>query len=128
MNAIAPGGWNINSNLQATNKTDKDGNPTGGTVSLVVGALNGPQAHVLSIRWQDGPRGTNPDGSLDAPNGAFVEDAIYAAYQRLEFFQNSKFKCDENARAMEGLRVALEALNERSTKRAERGVLGSHEV
>jgi hypothetical protein len=82
----------------------------------------------MSIVWQDGPRGKDADGNLMPANGAFVEDAIAAAIQRLEFFQASKFKHEANQHAINKLHEALEALNSRAIKRAERGVLGANIV
>lgn len=104
--------------LQLTNKTDADGNPTGGEV---VG-------RGLTIHWQNGPRTPDAEGNLAPSNGAFVEDAIYAAKQRLEFFQDSKYAADENKEAIEHLQQALEALDKRRKDRQARGVEGQHEV
>lgn len=104
--------------LENTNGTDDDGNPTGGNV----------RGKGVKIDWQNGPRGKNANGKLADSNGAFVEDVIYAAKQRLEFFQNSKYSHDANARAITHLDEALRALNSRRQERAERGVEGQHEV
>lgn len=104
--------------LTCANVTDVDGNPTGGEVV-------GPG---LTIHWQNGPRGKQEDGSLAPSNGAFVEDAIYAALQRLEFFQKSKYATDENEEAIVALGNALTALDKRRQDRANRGVEGQHEV
>lgn len=101
--------------IRVRNYTDDDGNPAGGYA-------HGPG---MCIAWQDGPRKL-PDGTLDVANGAFVEDDLLAAMQRLEFFQDSKFKHEANARAIDHIRSALDALWERSSNRAERGVLGTH--
>lgn len=109
---------NVQPELKATNVTDKDGNPTGGNVT----------GKGLNIGWQDGPRGQNADGSLGASNGAFVEDAIWAAVQRLEFFQESKYADPANATAVSHLHSALMALDVRRQERAARGVEGQHKV
>ncbi len=93
------------------------GNPMGGSVESVG----------LSINWQDGPRREALAGDLAEPNGAFVEDVIIAAKQRLEFFQeagNKKFACRENALAITKLDEALHWLNHRTEDRRERGVEG----
>lgn len=105
------------------NFTDDQGNPAGGNV---VGMG-------LNIRWQDGPRGSYPtsgegDAPLAEPNGAFVEDVIQAAKQRLEYFQQSRFVCRENALAITKLEEALHWLEHRRQDRAARGVEGSHEL
>lgn len=102
--------------IQANNQVDDNGNPTGGTVS----------GKGIDIRWQNGPLGTGADRK--EPNGAFVEGVIQAAIQRLEFFQNSKFKCRENALAITKLEEALHWLNWRTTKRVALGVEGTHQV
>lgn len=107
---------NVQSSLRATNVMDGD-NPTGGKV----------EGTGLSIEWQNGPRGQE-DGTLATPNGAFVEDAIWAAHQRLAFFQDSKYAHEANANAMTHLEAALRCLNRRRTERADRGVEGKHEV
>lgn len=102
--------------------TSDDGNPTGG-YSHSCG---------LMIAWQDGPLNSteHPSSALreSGQNGAFIEDVIAAAKTRLEFFQQSKFKSPYNARAINHLQAALDALNERSVERESRGVLGTFEV
>lgn len=115
-----------NYNVQSLNcHNSMDGeNPTGGGVYDGVRDEN-PK---ITIVWQNGPRGINPDGSLDESNGAFVEDVIYAALQRLQFFQNSKYSTRENAIAITKLEEALMILNHRRLDRAMRSVEGKHEV
>lgn len=103
--------------LILANVTDVDENPTGGEVV-------GPG---LTIHWQNGPR-AREDGSLAPSNGAFVEDVIYAALQRLEFFQKSKYATDENNQAIDHLNQALAALDARRKDRQARQVEGKHEV
>jgi len=94
----------------------KEGNPTGGKVKGVG----------LDIAWQDGPLGTGKERK--EPNGCFVETVIAAALQRMQFFQDSKFKCRENALAITKLEEALHWLEYRTKKRDSRGVEGTHEV
>jgi len=103
--------------INATNLTDDDQNPTGGSVT----ALG------VSIDWQHGPRGTE-DGTLAPATGAFVEDLVLIARNRLEFFQDSKFRCRENALAITKLEEALHWMQHRRTDRAARGVEGKHEA
>lgn len=98
--------------METLNRTDSAGNPDGGHV-LGVG---------LEIHWQ---RGALIAGE---PNGAFVETVIEAARQRLEYYQTTKFSCNENAAAIEHLEIALTFLRERQKRRAARGVAGTHEV
>ena len=99
-----------------TNGVDQDENPTGG----------GVRGQGVIIDWQDGPRGKDAEGNLAPSNGAFVEDAIYAALQRLEFFQASKYETQYNADAIDNLKKALTALDGRRKDRADRGVEGQH--
>ncbi len=96
-------------------KTDAAGNPTGGSTT----------GRGIQIFWQDGPL-QDSQGHPLSPNGAFVEGVIEAAKARLEYFQSSKFANPHNVRAINALKVALAALDERTDERAERGVLGFH--
>jgi hypothetical protein len=99
------------------NLTDKDGNPAGGEVS-------GPG---LSIKWQDGPLGRPPKPAT----GAFVEDVIEAARQRLEFYQtggNAKYNCRDNAIAITKLEEALLWLNRRRLDRELRNIQGLNQL
>lgn len=124
--------YNINPALQATNVLDTNGNPTGGEVFLE--AFKGAAAWpCLIVKWQDGPRGTgetNADGSpkLADPNGAFVEDVLWAALQRLEFFNESKYRDRANSLAITHIEQALQALKDRQLERSHRNVEGKHEV
>jgi len=87
-----------------------DGNPEGGQTF----------GRGFAIAWQRGPLGRG-DYRID-PNGAFVEDVILAAIGRMAFYQNTKFACDRNARALDHLRQALVNLNLRTRDRESRGV------
>lgn len=119
--------YNVNPNLRAKNKLDGS-NPTGGEVLLHT-TKNGDEEHpALVINWQDGPRGTEEDGTLQSPNGAFVEDVLWAALQRLEFFQESKYRCRPNALAITHIEQALMALKDRQLERSYRNVEGKHEA
>jgi len=80
----------------------------------------------FTISWQNGPLGTGADRK--EPNGAFVEDVIVAALDRLNFYQDSKFNCKENADAIIALNEALQRLNDRTSKRTIRQVEGTHAV
>lgn len=99
---------------QLRNSLDVDRNPTGG---YVVGTG-------ITIVWQNGPLGRGED--RQEPNGAFVEDVIQAAIERLEFYQCSMFGCSANETALAGLRLAMEALRGRTLEREEREVEGTH--
>jgi hypothetical protein len=96
------------------NQQDENGNPTGGSV----------RGTGLSIDWQDGPLGRGEDRK--EPNGVFVETVIDAARQRIQFYQDSKFKCRENAIALTKLEEALLWLNKRTADRDKRQVEGTH--
>lgn len=100
--------------IESINTNDQDGNPTGGYA----------RGTGINILWQDGPLGRGSE-RLE-PNGAFVEGVIQAAIQRLEFFQESKFRCRENAIAITKLQEALFWLCERTRDREERNVEGTH--
>ena len=97
------------------NRLDADGNPAGGHV----------RAPGLKINWQDGPLGRGPERR--EPNGAFVETVIEAARQRIAFYQNGKFACEENRQAIAHLDMALEVLNERTARREADNTEGTHE-
>jgi len=106
--------WERNK-LQFWNEEDADGNPTGGEVSGLG----------IQVTWQDGPLGC----PAQKPNGAFVDDVIEAARQRLEFYQTAsggKFACRENSIAITKLEEALHWLWARRMERGARGVQGTH--
>ena len=100
----------------AHNINDPDGNPGGGGVSAVG----------ISIRWQNGPLGRGPE--RQEPNGAFVETLIAAVIQRIQYYQDSKFNCAENAIAIIKLKEALAILEDRTAAREARAVEGTHTV
>lgn len=91
---------------------DAGGNPAGGIT----------WGRGLTIAWQNGPV-KEPNV---AANGAFVEDVIEAAIDRIGYYQASRFACDENAEALEHLRAALAAMNRRTSRRLAAGVEGTH--
>lgn len=93
---------------------DAQGNPSGG-VTQGVG---------FTISWQNGPLGRGADRRN--PNGAFVETIIGAAIDRLNYYQQSKFHCEENQKAIEACYHALAALNLRTSRRDRAGIEGTH--
>ena len=95
---------------------DENGAPAGGCSS----------GTGFCISWQEGPLGRGD--SRRKPNGAFVEDVIAAAIDRLEYYQHSRFVCPENATAIASLGCALDALNRRTADREAREVEGTHQV
>lgn len=101
---------------KAENFNDENGNPAGGA-AVGVG---------IAIKWQDGPLGRGTDRK--EPNGAFVETVIDIARQRIAYYQDSKFKCRENAIAITKLEEALLWLNKRTRDREIREVEGTHTI
>lgn len=125
--------YNVNPDIRAGHKQYGD-NPTGGSVMLHT-TKDGDEEHpALIVNWQDGPRGQKGTDELLPPNGAFVEDVLWAALNRLEFFQESKFRCRANALAITNIEqalmalMALMALKDRQLERSQRNVEGKHEV
>lgn len=93
--------------------TNANGNPGGG-ISTSRG---------VSINWQNGPVSAN-----EADNGAFVETVIQIAIDRIEFYNDSKFRCRENSLAITKLEEALHWLNSRTARRVTQGIEGTHQV
>jgi hypothetical protein len=100
----------------AENFNDEDGNPASGYVD----------GTGFRIAWQNGPLFDAETGTRKEPTGAFVEDVIAAALQRIAYYQQGKFACEENRLAIEHLDTALEALHDRTRDREARGVEGTH--
>lgn len=94
------------------NWKDLNGNPAGGFASGVG----------FCISWQNGPLGRGE--KRKEPNGAFVETIIVAAKRRIEYYQESRFNCKENAEALHHLEEALKWLRSRTASRETRGVEG----
>ena len=97
--------------FEVTNDSDVNGNPAGGYVRGVG----------IDIAWQNGVLGVR-----DLRNGAFVEDVIAAAVQRIEYYNSTKFTCRENSLAITHLQEALHWLQHRTRDREDRGVEGTH--
>ncbi len=96
--------------------SDVNGNPAGGVTT----------GKGFTISWQNGPLGRGNERR--EPNGAFVEDVIDAAADRIRFYQSGKFACDDNAEAIKHLEAALEALQRRTKEREQRHVEGTHQA
>lgn len=77
---------------------------------------------LTAIHFQEGPLKEN---SL---NGIFMEDLINICINRLENFQNSEYKCQENENALNSLRDSLKYLRERTERRKKENTLGTHNV
>ncbi len=119
--------YNVNPRLNAVNVLDENDNPTGGHVILGV-EQDGTEVPVLHVEWQSKPRKQEGTDELLPPNGAFVEDVIWAALQRLEFFNEGKYRDRANSIAITHLEQALQALKDRQLERSFRGVEGEHKV
>ena len=78
----------------------------------------------FTISWQNGPLGR--DAERREPNGAFVEEVIRAAVDRLDYYQRSRFASFYNDQALQHLHAALESLNARTADREQREVEGTH--
>ena len=104
----------VRNKIHSKHYKDEAGNPEGGT-TYGIG---------FSIGWQHGPLGRGMD--RQEPNGAFVEDIIAAAMDRLEFYQNSRFPYAENDEALAHLIQALRSLEKRTAGRERRGVEGMY--
>jgi hypothetical protein len=93
------------------NWSDEDGNHQGG-ISTGMG---------FTIAWQRGPI---KEGDR---NGAFLLDVLGACRSQLEYYQEGKYSCVENAIALEHVLAAIDALESRKNRRNAEGVLGAHE-
>ena len=93
-----------------------DGNPSGGEVF----------GKGIEIQWQEGPLGRGEE--RQGANGAFMEDLLLIAKQRLLFYQDSPFACEANAESIRGIDIALEAQRQRTADRESRDVEGTHAV
>lgn len=92
---------------------DELDNPAGGT-SKDIG---------VDISWQNGPI-AGPDDR----NGAFVIDVIQIAIDRINFYNESQFRCRENSLAVTKLEEAIHWLESRRGRRAGEGILSTHKV
>lgn len=61
-------------------------------------------------------------------NGVMNEDLLVMVIRRLQGFQESKYKCRENAMAITKIEAALLWLRKRTMARENRGVEGTHMV
>ena len=109
-------------NVTSEFTNDNNGNPTGGKTEMVAGPPDF-EVDAIIIHYQNG---IVVDG---VQNGAFVEDVIEAARQRLLFFNsNPKFRCRENSLAITKLEEALQWLDWRTRQRTIQGVENTYEV
>lgn len=80
----------------------------------------------LFVRFHTGPMKVE-DKKLPQ-NGAFVETLISVAKERLLYFQDNKYACVENDRAIRYLQYALDELASRTRRREDAGIAGTHEL
>lgn len=77
-------------------------------------------AAIQRVHFQEGPIKEN------GVNGVANEDLISMVVCRLEHFQQSEYRCRENALAITALEEALLWLRKRTMGREKRGVEGTH--
>ncbi|MHC5824493.1 MAG: hypothetical protein ACYT04_53805 [Nostoc sp.] len=75
----------------------------------------------FTISWQ---RGLIKDAGR---NGAFLIEVLESCFSRLEYFQNSAYKSQENIEALDYLEKCIERLKSRIDRRATEGTLGTHQ-
>ncbi len=81
-----------------------------------------PIAIMGQVQFQKGPI------KESGVNGVMNEDLIAMVIDRLQSFQESDFKCRENAVAITKLEESLMWLRKRTQDREDRGVEGTHKV
>ena len=122
----------VRSGFKSQHWSDANGKPAGGIT----------QGAGFVISWQNGPLGRCTcivDGSAyitvhavdcerKPQSGAFVEDVIDGARDRIAYYQDGEFACSENELALHHLDRALEFLHSRTRGREARGVEGTHAV
>lgn len=94
------------------NWTNPDGTHAGGTFSDTG----------VTIAWQRGPISKEGD-----QNGALLLTVLGACKDQLEYFQDSKFACEENQEALDHLSACMGVLERRRDRRKAEGTLGKAE-
>lgn len=115
VSAVAHDGRMAQNDIHERHDLDDLGRPAGG---VTVG-------RGFTIAWQNGPL-VDASGQRQEPNGAFVEDVIRAAIGRIEHYESGQFACAENREALDHLTGALSALDQRTQRRMDQGVEGTH--
>lgn len=59
-------------------------------------------------------------------NGVTVQDLLLVCQNIMEGYQSTKFACQENAEALQGINKALLSLSQRLSRRSEAGTLDTH--
>lgn len=83
--------------------------------------MNGPS--VLISFYRMATDGTKIDG---VTNEEVIKVLIHRITYLNDVWQDGKFNCDENGRAIEHLKLALDHLEQRTYDRSRRGVEGTH--
>ena len=96
---------------------DENDNPAGGVAT----------GRGFTISWQNGPLGRVGTDERKEPNGAFVEDVVGAAKGRFQFYQDSKFACEENAECIRLLEQVEAICQSRTQRRTADKTEGTHE-
>ncbi|MEA2001443.1 MAG: hypothetical protein U9N84_06100 [Actinomycetota bacterium] len=111
--------------VEASFQSDADGNPSGGISSIYdredALSTGGSQPPLVEIPWQNGIMS-------EGRNGVVLEDMVEACIQRLRFFQDSKFRCRENALALTKLEEAAQWMRQRQRNRHLQNVQSSYET
>lgn len=115
------------SKIKIRNCLDANGKPAGGSATINLhmegaGVGLGYTPFVVNVKFQDGP-------IIEAKgrNGAFVEDLLYIAKTRIEFYNRAGFACDENHLAINAIDAAMAALQSRTQRRIAAGTEGTHQ-
>lgn len=87
-----------------------------------VGEVNVEGSNLTFVKFQKGPIKEN------GVNGCCNEDLIAMVIDRLNSFQESPYKCRENALAITKLEEALHWLRHRTMSREKRGVEGTNVI
>jgi hypothetical protein len=93
--------------------------PSGEPVMYAIRIPHGPD---LNLNFQNGPIGEV------GVNGITNEALLAIVIDRLNYFQEGKYKCRENALAITKVEEALHWLHARTLERLQRGVEGTHTV
>ena len=113
-------GWQRYTVVQAV---DEKGSGNANHHYQVVPLVSGPNVSLLGdVNFQNGPI------KEAGVNGVMNEDLIVMILDRLNGFQESQFKCRENAIAITKLEEALLWLNKRTLDRERRNVEGTHTI
>ena len=76
---------------------------------------------VVIIKFQKGPRKEE-----NSQHGVIDSDLLEIVRDRMKSFQAGHFASEYNAKALEGIEIALNALNQRVEDRIKRNVLGKN--